>query len=122
MLSHWGVLAGLASKKPPLTMLQFYIIIIELFFHKSTLISKRTRKAGVLALIAMALGLLVTNFTIKPLVERPRPWLDWPIAPLVVEDDPNSFPSGHTCAAFAAAMIWSFIGTFISSRGPISPL
>ena len=40
------------------------------------LISKRTRKAGVLALIAMALGLLVTNFTIKPLVERPRPWLD----------------------------------------------
>ena len=71
------------------------------------LISKRTRKAGVLALIAMALGLLVTNFTIKPLVERPRPWLDWPIAPLVVEDDPNSFPSGHTCAAFAAAMIWA---------------
>ena len=67
---------------------------------------KKTRKAGALALCAMALGLLVTNLTIKPLVERPRPWLDWPIIPLVTEKDPNSFPSGHTCAAFAAGMVW----------------
>lgn len=65
-----------------------------------------TRKAGILALLAMALGLLVTNLTIKPLVERPRPWLDLPITPLVVEDDPHSFPSGHTCAAFAAGLSW----------------
>lgn len=70
------------------------------------LLYKPTRRAGALALCAMALGLLVTNLTIKPLVERPRPWLDWPILPLVAEDDPNSFPSGHTCAAFAAGMIW----------------
>ena len=35
-----------------------------------------------------------------------RPWLDWPVVPLVAEKDPNSFPSGHTCAAFAAGMIW----------------
>ena len=67
---------------------------------------KPTRRAGALALGAMVLGLLVTNLTIKPLVERPRPWLDWPIVPLVTEGDPNSFPSGHTCAAFAAAMVW----------------
>ena len=65
-----------------------------------------TRKAGALALCAMGLGLLVTNMTIKPLVERARPWLDWPIVPLVTERDPHSFPSGHTCAAFAAGMIW----------------
>ena len=26
--------------------------------------------------------------------------------PLVAEHDPNSFPSGHTCAAFAAASAW----------------
>lgn len=67
---------------------------------------KPTRKAGILALLAMGLGLLVTNVTIKPLVERARPWLDLPITPLVVENDPHSFPSGHTCAAFAAGMIW----------------
>ncbi len=65
-----------------------------------------TRKAGFLALLAMVLGLLVTNVTIKPLVERARPWLDLPIVPLVVENDPHSFPSGHTCAAFASGMIW----------------
>lgn len=67
---------------------------------------KPTRRAGALALGAMALGLIVTNLTIKPLLSRPRPWLDWPIVPLVTEKDPNSFPSGHTCAAFAAGMIW----------------
>ena len=65
-----------------------------------------TRKAGVLALTAMLFGLLITNVTIKPLVERARPWLDLPIVPLVVENDPNSFPSGHTCAAFAAGLSW----------------
>lgn len=67
---------------------------------------KPTRKAGALAIFAMLLGLLCTNVTIKPLVERARPWLDLPITPLVVENDPHSFPSGHTCAAFATGMIW----------------
>ena len=66
-----------------------------------------TRRAGALALTAMVLGLLVTNVTIKPQVERTRPWLDLPILPLVVEKDPHSFPSGHTCAAFAAGIAWA---------------
>lgn len=70
------------------------------------LLWKPTRKAGALALGAMVLGLIVTNLTIKPLISRPRPWLDWPIVPLVTEKDPNSFPSGHTCAAFAAGLSW----------------
>ena len=69
---------------------------------------KPTRKAGLLALLAMALGMLVTNVTVKPLVERPRPWLDVPgLTALVNEPDPNSFPSGHTCSAFAAALAWA---------------
>lgn len=71
------------------------------------LLYKPTRRAGALALGAMILGLLVTNVTIKPLISRPRPWLDWPITPLVTERDPNSFPSGHTCAAFAAGLSWA---------------
>lgn len=70
------------------------------------LLFKPTRKAGAMALCAMLLGLIVTNLTIKPLVERARPWLEWPILPLVAEHDPNSFPSGHTCAAFAAGLSW----------------
>jgi len=71
------------------------------------LCSKSTRKAGVLALAAMALGALCTNLVIKPMVARPRPWLDVAgLIPLIQEPDPYSFPSGHTCAAFAAGMIW----------------
>lgn len=68
---------------------------------------RKTRKAGALALCAMALGMVVTNLTIKPLVSRPRPWLVVEgLGHIVEENDPNSFPSGHTCAAFAAGMIW----------------
>lgn len=80
--------------------------ILWIALSLAMLFYKPTRKAGALALCAMVLGLIVTNLTIKPLVERARPWLDWPILPLVTENDRNSFPSGHTCAAFAAGMIW----------------
>ena len=68
---------------------------------------RNTRKAGVLALLAMLLGVVCTNLILKPLVTRPRPWLDVAgLIPLIDEPDPNSFPSGHTTAAFAAAMIF----------------
>ncbi len=66
---------------------------------------KPTRKAGLSALCAMLIGLIVVNFTIKPLASRPRPWLVIEnFVNLVPERDPNSFPSGHTNAAFAFAL------------------
>jgi len=68
---------------------------------------KQTRKAGLLALFAMLLGLLCCNFALKNIVSRPRPYLSVEgLLPLLPPPDPNSFPSGHTCAAFAAAGIW----------------
>lgn len=71
------------------------------------LCGKLTRQAGVLAIAAMLLGLICTSIILKPLVTRPRPWLHVAgLVPLIDEWDPNSFPSGHTCAAFAAAMIF----------------
>ena len=67
----------------------------------------KTRRAGTLALCAMALGLLCNNVLLKGLVQRPRPWLVVAgLEPLMAPPDPNSFPSGHTCAAFAAALSW----------------
>lgn len=69
--------------------------VILLFF-------RRTRRAGAAAGVAMTLGLLLTNLIIKPLVSRPRPWVvmdGWQA--LVTSSDMNSFPSGHTTAAFA---------------------
>ena len=69
---------------------------------------RRTRKAGALALGAIVIGFLCTNVVLKHLVGRPRPWLDVPgLTALVAEHDPNSFPSGHTCAAFAAGLAWA---------------
>lgn len=68
---------------------------------------RRTRKTGVLALLTLLLGFVCCNLTIKPLVARTRPWLVLEgLRVLVAEHDPHSFPSGHTCAAFAAAGIW----------------
>ena len=69
------------------------------------LLFKSTRKAGFSALCAMIIGLVVVNFTIKPLMARERPWLVIEgFVNLVEEHDPNSFPSGHTNAAFAFAI------------------
>lgn len=68
---------------------------------------KRTRKAGIAGLFGLLLGFLCTNVTIKPLVARVRPWLVVEgLTALVAEHDPHSFPSGHTCASFAAALAW----------------
>lgn len=80
--------------------------ILWIALSLAMLLYKPTRRAGTLALCAMILGLLITNVTIKSLVERARPWLALPLTPLVTEKDPNSFPSGHTCAAFAAGLVW----------------
>ena len=69
------------------------------------LLFRPTRRAGFSALCAMLIGLVVVNFTIKPLVSRPRPWLViGHFENLVPEKDPNSFPSGQTNAAFAFAL------------------
>ena len=69
---------------------------------------RRTRRAGVLALAAIAVGFVCTNLILKNLIARPRPWLDVAgLTYLVIEKDPSSFPSGHTCAAFAfAGGVW----------------
>lgn len=66
-----------------------------------------TRKAGIVTFVAVGFGALFTNVMIKPLVVRPRPYLmvEGLIA-LVTSNDPNSFPSGHTTAAFAAGLVW----------------
>ena len=95
-------------------MLFIALGILMLFF-------KQTRKTGFSALCAMLIGLVVVNFTIKPLVARDRPWLVIEnFVNLVEEHDPNSFPSGHTNAAFAFAVdARNFLGlVFITACAP----
>lgn len=69
------------------------------------LLFPKTRKMGLAAALGLIFSLLFTNLMLKPLIQRVRPWVDFPaLLPLVAEHDPNSFPSGHTSAAFAFAL------------------
>lgn len=75
------------------------------------LIKPQTRKTGIGMLIALILGVLVCNVTMKPLIARPRPYTfqeeQFGIQiPLLVEGLKDySFPSGHTIASFEAATV-----------------
>lgn len=81
--------------------------VLWLVLSVTMLFFKKTRKAGAAGLFALLLGFICTNLILKPLVHRTRPWLVVEgLNALVSEGDPHSFPSGHTCAAFAAACAW----------------
>lgn len=72
---------------------------------------QKTRKMGVVMLLSLLAGVLITNVAIKPLVLRPRPYSFegsifqeyWLLTGQSVEHD-FSFPSGHETAAAAWAM------------------
>lgn len=70
------------------------------------LIIPATRKTGFTAALGLALGSACTMFLLKPFFMRPRPYLTVPGLTALVDMsyDPNSFPSGHTTAAFGVCM------------------
>ncbi|GAA0797212.1 phosphatase PAP2 family protein [Faecalicatena orotica] len=71
------------------------------------LLFKRTRKIGITAIIALAIGALITNVALKNLVARIRPYEVVDGLRLLIERQRDySFPSGHTCASFAAALVY----------------
>lgn len=79
--------------------------VLFILLTLALLIYPKTRKVGLAAALGLLCSLLFTNLCLKHLFHRVRPWVDFPaIAPLVSEGDPNSFPSGHTSAAFAFAL------------------
>ncbi len=81
----------------------FWIILalVLLFF-------RRTRRAGITMAIALVLGLVIGNLTLKPLIARIRPYdFDPSIILLIPPEHDFSFPSGHTFASFEGAVgIW----------------
>ena len=74
------------------------------------LIIPKTRKTGLSMIIALLLGLLVCNVTLKPLVARIRPYdlqeqeFGIFINLLIERQHDFSFPSGHTIASFEASV------------------
>ena len=67
------------------------------------LIRKKTRRAGICLLAAIAVTAVCCNIGIKPLIARPRPCAVDPSVQLLISLPTDySFPSGHTSASFAA--------------------
>ena len=71
----------------------------------------KTRKIGLGMGFAMALGLLICNGIMKPMIARPRPY-DFQLSEfgkaiqLLIEAESSfSFPSGHTIASFEASVV-----------------
>ena len=83
----------------------FWMVIAALL-----LIFPKTRKTGLGMAIAMVIGLIVCNITLKPLVARIRPYdlqaeLGVMIQLLCEAQHDFAFPSGHTIASFEAAVV-----------------
>ena len=77
---------------------------------------KRTRKLGAVMFGAVAIGAVITNLAVKPLVARMRPFTSdeirawWEFVGATAESE-KSFPSGHTTATTAA-----MFGLFLAGR------
>jgi len=76
------------------------------------LLFNKTRKAGVVMLLAFLLNVIATNAVMKPLFDRPRPYdanfvewaRDYVYPALTNYPGGKAFPSGHTAISFAGAM------------------
>lgn len=70
------------------------------------MIGKNHRKTGIKISAAMSIGLLITNFTTKNAVRRPRPFdVLEEIQTLIPPPTDWSFPSGHTTSSIAAGIL-----------------
>ena len=75
------------------------------------LFSKKTRPAGVAALLALLVGALITNVCLKNFVARIRPYEVVEGLRLMIERQRDySFPSGHTAASFASVTALYLVG------------
>lgn len=71
------------------------------------MVPRQTRWIGITSLAAIVIGALITNVTLKNLVARTRPYEIVEGLVLLIEKQRDySFPSGHTCASFAAAGVY----------------
>ena len=83
----------------------FWILLSVVF-----MLIPRYRKAGFSMAVALLMGLLICNLTLKPLVARIRPYdyqlqnFGRSIPLLIATPHDYSFPSGHTIASFEAAV------------------
>jgi undecaprenyl-diphosphatase len=72
------------------------------------ILKKETRYIGVLTLAALLLGIILGEGILKNIIQRPRPFTDFPSVQLLINQPSTyAFPSGHTMSSFAAAYVLS---------------
>ena len=81
--------------------------VIWILISLCLLLSKKTQKTAFMCAVAMLVSLLVNNLALKNIVGRIRPYeMVQGLIPLIGRPGDYSFPSGHTCASFAAAGVY----------------
>lgn len=102
---HCGFLDGIMPVVTKLGDAGIFWILLSVVL----LLIPKYRKAGLSMGIALLIGLVVCNITLKPLIARPRPYdyqlthFGKTIELLIAAPHDFSFPSGHTLASFEAA-------------------
>lgn len=83
-------------------------LVLWLLLPAAMLLSKKTRRAGIVVLLAMVLDVVVCNLLLKNAIRRVRPCdVNQAVTLLVARPTDWSFPSGHTAFSFAAvAGLW----------------
>lgn len=67
---------------------------------------KRTRKVGLTLGISLFIMLILNNYIIKPLVARPRPYINDPNIKIIISPPSGfSFPSGHAASLFTVSTV-----------------
>ena len=82
--------------------------IIWIIFGVIMMILPKYRKHGVKMALALLVMLCINNIILKPVIARPRPFVNDPsILEQMIIHAPSSFsfPSGHTASSFAGACI-----------------
>lgn len=75
------------------------------------LLFKKTRRLGMMMLVAILVNALLCNVILKPLVQRPRPFTMNPSISLLINAPTDySFPSGHTSIAFTMVSVLAWRG------------
>lgn len=86
----------------------FYILIgliMVLFIKKNNNIGKW----GIVLLLSLAISAIIVNIGIKPYVARLRPFDRLMLDIIINKPLDYSFPSGHTTAAFVAAVVFLYM-------------
>ena len=85
--------------------------ILFLLIGLALALFKRTRKIGGTILLSVAIGFIITNIILKPIIARARPfegigtdYYKWWLDAGMTRESGHSFPSGHTTATTAFAL------------------